>query len=66
MAQVLPTGRLNRPSKRKMVHKTFEVEPHSARQAQISADYHGQTVDRMNPSRRRDNAVRYPQTGPGG
>lgn len=47
-------------------HKTFEVEPHSARQARISADYHGRTVDRMNPSRRRDNAVRYPQTGLGG
>ena len=66
----LPTGRLGTtghstrgPASK---HKTFEVEPHSARQARISAHYHGRVVDRMNPSRRRDNAVRYPQTGLGG
>ena len=47
-------------------HKTFEVEPHSARQARISAHYHGKIVDQMNPSQRRDNSVRYPQTGLGG
>lgn len=47
-------------------HKTFETEPHSERQARISADYHGRTIDRMNPSKRKDNAVRYPQTGLGG
>ena len=66
---ILPTGRLNQDlpgRKRKETHKTFEVEPHSERQARISADYHGKIIDRMNPSRRRDNAVTYPQTGPGG
>ena len=67
---ILPTGRLGitghstrGEAKR---HKTFEIEPHSRRQARISADYHGKIIDRMNPSRRRDNAVRYPQTGLGG
>ena len=58
------TGHSTRGEARR--HKTFEVEPHSARQARISRDYHGKTIDRMNPSRRRDNAVRYPQIGPGG
>jgi hypothetical protein len=63
---ILPTGRLNKGSKRRETHRTFEVEPHSERQARISANYHGKTIDRMNPSRRKDNAVRYPQTGLGG
>jgi hypothetical protein len=67
---ILPTGRLGitghstRGQARR--HRTFETEPHSARQARISARYHGQVIDRMNPTRRRDNAVRYPQTGLGG
>lgn len=47
-------------------HKTFVLEPHSARQAQISADYHGKVIAKMNPSTRRDNAKRFPQTGLGG
>ena len=67
---ILPTGRLgitgHSTRGQARTHKTFEVEPHSARQARISADYHGRTVDRMNPSTRKDNAVRYPQTGLGG
>jgi len=70
MAQVLTTGRLGITghSERGVAkqHKTFEVEPHSARQAEISADYHGKIVNRMNPSKRKDNARRYPQTGLGG
>ena len=66
MAQVLPTGQLNKTSKRQDRHKTFEVEPHSARQARVSADYHGRVISQMNPSKRRDNARRYPQTGLGG
>ena len=70
MAQTLPTGRLGitghgtRGEARS--HKTFEVEPHSARQAQISANYHGKTVDRINPSKRKDNAVTYPSLASGG
>ena len=63
---ILATGRLNKTAKRRETHKTFEVEPHSARQAEISANYHGKVVSRMNPSKRRDNARRYPQTGLGG
>ena len=63
---ILPTGRLTKSDKRSETHKTFLVEPHSARQARISANYHGRTIDRMNPSTRKDNAVRYPQTGLGG
>jgi hypothetical protein len=47
-------------------HKTFEVEPHSAFQANISANYHGKIIDKLNPSKARENAVRYPQTGLGG
>ena len=69
MAQVLTTGRLGitgHSSKAIKPHRTFEVEPHSARQAQISADYHGRVVNKMNPSKRKDNSVRYPQTGLGG
>jgi len=62
----LPTGRLNRTSKRAATHKTFETEPHSARQARISAHYHGKVISQMNPNKRKDNAVRYPQTGLGG
>ena len=58
------TGHSTRGQARR--HKTFEVEPHSARQARISRDYHGRVVDRMNPSKRKDNARRYPQTGLGG
>ena len=67
---ILPTGRLgitgHSTRGQARSHKTFEIEPHSRRQARISADYHGKIIDRMNPSRRRDNAVTYPQTGPGG
>lgn len=70
MAQVLTTSRLGITghSGRGVAkqHKTFEVEPHSARQAEISANYHGKVINKMNPSRRKDNARRYPQTGLGG
>ena len=47
-------------------HKTFLVEPHSARQAKISADYHGKVIAKLNPSKALDNAKRYAQTGLGG
>jgi hypothetical protein len=47
-------------------HKTFALEPHSAFQANISANYHGKTIDQLNPSKARENAVRFPQTGLGG
>jgi hypothetical protein len=69
---IKPTGQLgitgtSPGSKNKAAtHKTFEVEPHSARQAKVSANYHGKIVDTMNPSDARENAVRYPQTGLGG
>ena len=67
---ILPTGRLgitgHSTRGEAKSHKTFEVEPHSERQARISADYHGKIIDKMNPSRRKDNAVTYPQTGLGG
>ena len=62
----LPTGRLGITGSMKgeaPKHKTFEVEPHSARQAKVSADYHGKTIEKLNPSKALENAKRYPQTG---
>jgi hypothetical protein len=47
-------------------HKTFEVLPHSARQAEVSANYHGKVIDQMNPNDAMANAKRFPQTGLGG
>lgn len=70
MAQVLTTGRLgitgHSTKGQAKTHKTFEVPHHSARQAQISADYHGKIIDRMNPSEALANAKRFPQIGLGG
>lgn len=61
----LPTGRLNKTSKRPDQHKTFEL-PHSQRQADVSAHYHGKIIDQLNPTEALENARRYPQTGLGG
>ena len=47
-------------------HQTFELPYHSSRQAKISANYHGKTIDKLNPSDALDKARRYPQTGLGG
>lgn len=69
MAQVLPTGRLGITGNMKGMspkHKTFEVAPHSAHRAKVSADYHGKVVDKMNPSEAMANAKRFPQIGLGG
>ena len=45
-----------------MRHKTFEVPFHSEYNNRRSQEYHR----RLNPSKARDNAQRYPQTGLGG
>lgn len=65
---IKPTGQLGitGTSPVKLTHKTFTLAPHSARQAKISADYHGKTIDQLNPSEARANARRFPQTGLGG
>ena len=59
---ILPTGRIDKQPRATMKHKTFEVPFHSEFNGQRSLDYH----KRLNPSKSRDNAVRYPQTGLGG
>ena len=65
---IKPTGRLGitGATPTKLTHKTFEVEPHSQRQADISADYHGKTIQKLNPTEAMENARRYPQIGLGG
>ena len=50
----------------KTKHQTFEVPFHSERQSKISADYHGKSIDKLNPNSALANAKRYPQTGLGG
>jgi hypothetical protein len=67
---IKPTGQLGitgstKGSNANNKHKTFTL-PHSAYQANISANYHSKTVDKLNPSDARTNAVTYPQTGLGG
>lgn len=63
---ILTTGRINGAkapqNEATMKHKTFEVPFHSDFNGRRSLDYH----KRLNPSKARDNAVRYPQTGLGG
>ena len=46
--------------------KTFETPYHSAFSWNRSQQYHAQHVTKMNPTKSRQNAVRYPQTGLGG
>lgn len=66
---IKPTGRLGITGSAEVgrtKHQTFEVPFHSARQAKISADYHGKAIDKLNPNSAMANAKRYPQTGLGG
>jgi hypothetical protein len=65
---IKPTGQLGITGSTKgqaKAHKTFTL-PHSAYQANVSANYHGKVIDKLNPSDARANAVSYPQTGLGG
>ena len=66
---IKPTGRLGitgsvevGPTK----NQTFQLPYHSERQSKISANYHGKTIDKLNPNDALDRARRYPQTGLGG
>lgn len=65
----LPTGRLgitgHSTRGQAKEHKTFTL-PHSSFQANVSKDYHERTINKLNPSEARYNAVSYPQTGLGG
>ena len=47
-------------------HQTFEVPFHSAHREKVSANYHGKTIDKLNPNSALDKARRFPQTGLGG
>ena len=66
---IKPTGRLGITGSvevGKTKHQTFEVPFHSAHREQVSANYHGKTIDKLNPNRALENARRYPQRGLGG
>jgi len=66
MAQVLPTGRIDKnrapQNEATMKHKTFTLPYHSSFAESRSTEYH----QRLNPTKSRQNAVTYPQTGLGG
>jgi hypothetical protein len=69
MTQVLPTGRLGITGVTevgKTKNQTFVLPYHSDHRSQISADYHGKTIDKLNPTDAQNKARRYPQTGLGG
>ena len=66
---IKPTGRLGITGSvevGKTRHQTFELPYHSEHRARISADYHGKSIDRLNPNKALENAKRYPQIGLGG
>ena len=66
---IKPTGRLGITGVTEVgrtKHQTFQLPYHSERQAKVSADYHGKTIEKLNPSKALENAKRYPQTGLGG
>lgn len=65
----MTTGRLGITGRSKTgptKHQTFEVPFHSAHREKVSANYHGKTIDKLNPNTALANAKRYPQTGLGG
>ena len=66
---IKPTGRLGITGVTevgKTKHQTFQLPYHSERQSKISANYHGKTIDKLNPNSALDKARRFPQTGLGG